>query len=133
MASVGFGFRDAWVLRAPKGVSVIDLVVRSRTEGDHAVLDVEGEVDMFTAPKLREKIVQLVDEGRYRIVVNLEGVTFMDSTGLGTLVGGLKRVKEHDGVLALVCTNRPVLRVLGITGLNNVFPVHDSVDQAVGR
>ena len=85
---------------------------------------------MFTAPKLREKLVQTVEEGCYRIVVDLQGVSFMDSTGLGTLVGGLKRVKEHEGTLALVCTSRPVLRVLSITGLNNVFPVYDSVEQA---
>ena len=109
----------------------IDLLVRSRTEGPWAIVDVEGEVDMFTAPKLRERIVQLIDEGHHKITVNLQGVSFMDSTGLGTLVGGLKRVKEHDGALALVCTNRPVLRVLSITGLNNVFPVFDTVEQAV--
>ena len=93
-------------------------------------MEVQGEVDMFTAPKLREKLVQTVEEGCYRIVVDLQGVSFMDSTGLGTLVGGLKRVKEHEGTLALVCTSRPVLRVLSITGLNNVFPVYDSVEQA---
>jgi anti-sigma B factor antagonist len=86
---------------------------------------------MFTAPKLREKLVQTVEEGGYKIIVNLENVSFMDSTGLGTLVGGLKRVKEHEGTLALVCSSRPVLRVLSITGLNNVFPIYNSVDEAV--
>ena len=87
---------------------------------------------MFTAPKLRERLVQSVDEGNYNIIVDLQDVSFMDSTGLGTLVGGLKRVKEHEGSLALVCSSRPVLRVLSITGLNNVFPIHDSVEQALG-
>jgi len=86
---------------------------------------------MFTAPKLRERLVETVDQGRYQIIVNLQGVSFMDSTGLGTLVGGLKRVKEHEGTLALVCSSRPVLRVLSITGLNNVFPIHETVEQAV--
>ncbi|HVL32207.1 MAG TPA: STAS domain-containing protein [Actinomycetota bacterium] len=105
-------------------------MVSSRMDGPWAVVEVQGEVDMFTAPKLREKLVQTVEEGCYRIVVDLQGVSFMDSTGLGTLVGGLKRVKEHEGTLALVCTSRPVLRVLSITGLNNVFPVYDSVEQA---
>lgn len=112
-------------------MSAIDLVVQSRQVGPKAVVDVEGEVDMFTAPKLRERIVQLIDQGEYDIVVNLEKVGFMDSTGLGTLVGGLKRIKEHDGSLSLVCTSRPVLRVLSITGLDNVFPIHGSVDEAV--
>lgn len=112
-------------------MSTIDFVVESRTEGPWTVIDVTGEVDMFTAPKLREKLVQTVDQGAYKIIVNLEGVSFMDSTGLGTLVGGLKRVKEHDGTLGLVCSSRPVLRVLTITGLNNVFPIHESVEQAL--
>lgn len=94
-------------------------------------MEVAGEVDMFTAPKLRERLVQAVDQGNYRIVVDLQGVSFMDSTGIGTLVGGLKRVKEHEGTLALVCTQRPVLRVLTITGLTNVFPIYDSLEQAL--
>jgi len=111
----------------------MDLDVRSRSQGDWAVLSVEGEIDMFTAPKLREALVGLVDSGSYRIVVDLQGVTFMDSTGLGTLVGGLKRVKEHDGALSLVCSSRPVMRVLTITGLNNVFPIHGSIDDAVAE
>jgi anti-sigma B factor antagonist len=109
----------------------VDFVVQSRPEGKRLVLEVEGEVDMFTAPKLRERLVQVVEEGNYDIIVDLEKVSFMDSTGLGTLVGGLKRVKEHEGTLALVCSNRPVLRVLTITGLNNVFPIYESLDQAL--
>jgi anti-sigma B factor antagonist len=112
-------------------VATIDFAVESRQEGAWTVVDVQGEVDMFTAPKLRERLVETVDQGHHKIVVNLQGVSFMDSTGLGTLVGGLKRVKEHDGILALVCSSRPVLRVLSITGLNNVFPIHESVEQAL--
>jgi anti-sigma B factor antagonist len=112
-------------------VAAIDFVVDSRQEGSWTIVDVQGEVDMFTAPKLRERLVETVDQGKYKIIVNLQGVSFMDSTGLGTLVGGLKRVKEHDGILALVCSSRPVLRVLSITGLNNVFPIHETVEQAL--
>lgn len=113
-------------------MTAIDLRVDSRQEGAWAVLEVEGEVDIFTAPKLRERLVGLIDSGRTRVLVDLDRVSFMDSTGLGTLVGGLKRIKEADGTLALVCTSRPVLRLLTITGLNAVFPVHDSVGAAVG-
>lgn len=107
--------------------------MQARTEGPWVVVDVEGEVDMFTAPKLRERLVQTVDQGNYRIVVDLQGVSFMDSTGLGTLVGGLKRVKEHDGTLALVCSQRAVLRVLTITGLTNVFPIFESLQEALAQ
>ena len=96
-----------------------------------AVLAVHGEVDVYTAPQFREQLIQLVDQGQRSILVDLEGVEFLDSTGLGVLVGGLKRVRSHDGDLALVCTQRRILKVLEITGLTKVFTIHDSVDAAV--
>lgn len=110
----------------------MDLSLDVRTERDTVVLEVSGEVDIYTAPKLREKLVELVEGGSHRIVVDLEGVGFMDSTGLGSLVAGLKRVKERGGEMALVCTRDPVLKVLGITGLDRVFDVHGSVSEALG-
>lgn len=116
--------------RGPEGVRPIDLSLGSRTEGGWTVVDVKGEVDLFTAPKLREHVVGLVEEDERRIVVNLEDVEFMDSTGLGVLVGALKRLKEKDGQLALVCPQGSVLRVLTVTGLNKVFAIYDSVEEA---
>lgn len=98
----------------------------------HSVVDVKGEIDVYTAPKLREKLIELVSEGSYDVVVNLEGVDFLDSTGLGVLVGALKRVKAHDGSLALVCTQDKILKIFKITGLTKVFPIHESVDEATG-
>lgn len=97
----------------------------------YTVLAVLGEVDVYTAPRLREKLVELVSEGRYKIVVDLAGVDFLDSTGLGVLVGGLKRLRSHDGDLTLVCTQHPVLKVFEITGLTKVFSIFESVDAAV--
>ena len=70
----------------------------------------------------------MMDEGHYRLVVDLEGVEFMDSTGLGVLVSCLKRAKEHGGDLSLVCTSPQILRVLSITGLDKVFEVRASLD-----
>ena len=103
------------------------------TESDGAtVLTVRGEVDVYTAPKLREKLVELVAQRRYRIIVDLEAVDFLDSTGLGVLVGGLKRVRGHDGDLSLVCTHQRILKVFEITGLTKVFTIHDSLDAALG-
>ncbi len=102
------------------------------TESDGAtVLTVRGEVDVYTAPKLREKLVELVAQRRYMIVVDLEAVDFLDSTGLGVLVGGLKRLRSHDGDLSLVCTQHRILKVFEITGLTKVFTIHDSVGAAV--
>jgi anti-sigma B factor antagonist len=109
----------------------MDLDLQVRRQEDHAVLEVAGEIDVYTAPKLREKLIELVNEGSYRLVVDLERVDFLDSTGLGVLVGGLKRVRNHEGSLKLVCTQDKILKIFRITGLTKVFPIHDSVDDAV--
>lgn len=102
------------------------------TEYDNGttVLAVRGEVDVYTAPRLREKLVELVSAGHHAIVVDLEAVDFLDSTGLGVLVGGLKRLRSHDGDLSLVCTQQRILKVFEITGLTKVFTIHESVDSA---
>ena len=112
------------------GVIPIDLLLDSTTEGDWAVLSVKGDVDIYTAPRLRERIIQLADDGQRRIVADLQGVEFMDSTGLSVLVAGLKRLKENEGVLALVVTREPVLRILTITGLDRVFPIYSDLAAA---
>lgn len=110
----------------------MELGIDVHKKDSHSVVDVKGEIDVYTAPKLREKLIELVSEGSYDVVVNLEGVDFLDSTGLGVLVGALKRVKAHDGSLALVCTQDKILKIFKITGLTKVFPIHDSVDEATG-
>jgi anti-sigma B factor antagonist len=108
----------------------MELGLDVRKVDGHSVVDVKGEIDVYTAPKLREKLIELVSEGSYDVVVNLEGVDFLDSTGLGVLVGALKRVKAHDGNLSLVCTQDKILKIFKITGLTKVFPIFDSVEEA---
>src|ERR1700722_8734236 len=100
------------------------------TRPPYAVLAVKGEVDVYTAPRLRERLADLVSQGKHRIVVDLDGVGFFDSTGLGVLVGGLKRVRSHEGDLTLVCTQARILKVFEITGLTKVFDIYDSVESA---
>ena len=103
----------------------------SGPSGDRTVVEVGGEIDVYTAPKLRDKISELVATGAYDIVVDMHEVEFLDSTGLGVLVGGLKRVRAHDGSLRLVCTQERILKIFRSTGLTKVFPIHSSVDEAV--
>ncbi|MFL5766494.1 MAG: STAS domain-containing protein [Actinomycetota bacterium] len=103
----------------------------TRELADWTVVDVKGEVDLYTSPRLRERIVELVEDGHIRIVVNLEEVGFLDSSGLGALVGALKRVNERGGRLVLVCPEGSPLKVLTITGLDKVFAIHGSVDAAL--
>jgi anti-sigma B factor antagonist len=109
----------------------VELTLNHRREGDKTVLEVGGEVDVYTAPKLREKLVELVGEGLYDVVVDMTKVEFLDSTGLGVLVGGLKRVRSHDGSLALVCSQERILKIFRITGLTKVFPIYDTLDEAL--
>ena len=109
----------------------MDLSLATRTVSDRTVVVVSGEIDVYTAPKLREQIVSLVDEGQYHLIIDMSGVEFLDSTGLGVLVGGLKRVRAHDGSLALVCDEERILKIFRITGLTKVFPIHATVDEAV--
>ena len=95
------------------------------------VVDVGGEIDIYTAQRLRELLIDLVSKDNYQLVVNMDKVEFVDSTGLGVLVGGLKRVRAHDGSLDLVCTREQILRIFRITGLTKVFGIHQTVDQAI--
>lgn len=110
----------------------VDLALESRNENGWAVLQVRGEVDLYTSPQLRDGITELLDQGANRIVIDLSGIEFMDSTGLGVLVVGLKRAKERDGEFALVCREGSVQKILSITGLDRVFSIHGSVAEATG-
>jgi anti-sigma B factor antagonist len=109
----------------------VDLKLGHHAQDGIEVIDVQGEIDMYTAPRLRELLIDLVSQGSYRLVVNLDKVGFLDSTGLGVLVGGLKRVRAHDGSLDLVCTQQRILKILKITGLTQVFGIYQTVDQAI--
>lgn len=106
----------------------MDLTLSTRVVAGRAIVAVGGEIDVYTAPKLRDTITELVADGSYQIVVDMTEVEFLDSTGLGVLVGGLKKVRAHDGALELVCNNDRLLKIFKITGLAKVFVIHDSVD-----
>ena len=80
---------------------------------------------------MREQLIALVNDQRYHIVVNLEAVDFIDSTGLGVLISGLKRVRTHGGRFALVCTEPRILKVFEITGLLAVFNVCGTIEEAI--
>jgi anti-sigma B factor antagonist len=95
------------------------------------VISVHGEVDVSTAPRLRQQLIEVATSGSSLVIVDLEPVEFLDSTGLGVLVSGLKRFRTLEGDLLLVCTQRRVLKVFEITGLTAVFSMHSSVGDAV--
>jgi anti-sigma B factor antagonist len=110
------------------GVSVS---VSIRSQGAVSVLDVGGDVDVHTASAVRDALNRELDSGRRDIVVDLERVTFIDSTGLGVLVAGHHRLAADGGQLRVVCAQDRILRLLDITGLRQVLAVHDTVPHAL--
>jgi len=109
----------------------VDLTLTTREADGRTIVAVGGEIDVYTAPRLRDKITELVGEGAYHLVVDMQAVEFLDSTGLGVLVGALKKVRQHDGSLELVCTQERLLKIFRITGLAKVFVIHDTAEAAL--
>ena len=98
---------------------------------DCAVLRVAGEVDAYTAPQLRERVIRLLADGEVHIVVDMREVEFLDSTGLGALVGSLKRLRVRQGSLMVVTSGGRILRLFQITGLTRAFALYRSVLDAI--
>jgi anti-sigma B factor antagonist len=110
--------------------SFVDLSLDDRAAADSVVVAVQGQIDVYTAHDLRDRLIGFVDGGERHLIVDLEGVEFLDSTGLGVLVGALKRVRAGDGSLQLVCSEERLLKIFRITGLDKVFLIHASVEAA---
>ncbi|MCB1029837.1 MAG: STAS domain-containing protein [Acidimicrobiales bacterium] len=111
----------------------MDLRIDVGQQGSWTVLGVGGEIDVATAPRLRDQMIAALSEGKHNLVVNLEAVDFIDSTGLGVLISGLKRVKTHGGEFRLVSAEQRLLKIFEITGLDAVFNIHPSVDEATAQ
>ncbi len=90
------------------------------------IIGLEGEVDVYTAPQLKQQMIVLLEQGAKEVVVDLTKVDYLDSTALGVLIGGLKRLREIDGNLMLICPNARIKRVFEITGLDKIFDIHNS-------
>jgi anti-sigma B factor antagonist len=107
-----------------------DLVTRELGDGTFVVA-LTGEVDLYTAPELKSELLHLVTEGPNRIVVDLSGATFVDSTTLGVLLGAVKRLRLIGGELVIVCADLNIRRILSITLLDRAFTIYDTLDDAL--
>jgi anti-sigma B factor antagonist len=116
--------------RGPEGDPTVELRLDTRSEGEWTVLEVDGEIDLSTAPNLRSRVDQLIRDGVRSLVVDLEHVGFLDSSGLSALVAAMKHIEDVDGRLAIVCQHDPVLKVFMVTGLDRVFAIHGSLAEA---
>lgn len=110
----------------------MDIKVNVRpSDGEAHVVDLVGEIDVYTSPTVKEAITELIDDGHYHLIINLEGVRYIDSTGLGVLIGALKRVREHAGSVNLICTNPQVKKIFDITGLVKIFGIYENEQSAI--
>ena len=97
------------------------------------VISLAGEVDLYTAPEFKEQLLQVIGEGGKNVVVDFTKATFIDSTTLGVLVSGVKRLRTSDGQLSLVCSDRNITKIFEITGLDRVFTMYPTRDQALSE
>lgn len=111
----------------------VDLQVSTRLQDNRTVVAAAGEIDLYTAPTLQAQLTDVIRDGPAQVVIDLSGVEFCDSTGMNVLLVALKRVRERDGSLVLAGPQSPVRRILEITGLDTVFAVYPTVDEAVQR
>jgi anti-sigma B factor antagonist len=109
----------------------VDLGVQVSERDGWAVVRAHGDLDLTTAPRLREHVVQIVTGGQPRVVLDVEGVAFVDSTGLGVLVGLLKRARSQGGDLRLVSTRPSLRKILELTALDRALPLSADVSAAI--
>jgi anti-sigma B factor antagonist len=99
-------------------------------DGVHVVA-VKGEIDLFTAPEFKQRMGKPIEAGVLRLVVDLSATTFIDSSSLGVLIGAHRRLKQRDGNLVVVCDNETIVKTFKITGLDGVFTLVPSLDDAL--
>jgi len=100
---------------------------------DAYVISLAGEVDLYTAPEFKQQLLEVIGQGGKNVIVDFTSTTFIDSTTLGVLVGGVKRLRTNEGQLSLVCSDRNITKIFEITGLDRVFAIHASRDEAVAN
>jgi anti-sigma B factor antagonist len=106
--------------------------IKTEQLGDESyVIALAGEVDLYTAPEFKQQLLDVIAKGGRNVVVDFSHTTFIDSTTLGVLVGGVKRLRGNDGQLALVCSDRNITKIFEITGLDRVFSIYNTRAEAV--
>ena len=97
------------------------------------VISLAGEVDLYTAPEFKQQLLDVIGKGGKNVIVDFSDTTFIDSTTLGVLVGGVKRLRTNEGQLSLVCSDRNITKIFEITGLDKVFPIYATRVEAVEK
>jgi anti-sigma B factor antagonist len=108
-------------------------ITTEQTGDQQYVISLAGEVDLYTAPEFKQQLLDVIGKGAKDVVVDCANTTFIDSTTLGVLVGGVKRLRSNDGQLSLVCSDRNITKIFEITGLDRVFTIYPTRDEAVAK
>ena len=112
----------------------MDFSIDTEQVGDNRhVIALTGEVDLYTAPELKTQMLELIANGATEVVVDFTDTTFIDSTTLGVLVSGVKRLREKGGTLSIVCSDRNITKIFEITGLDRVFTIYPTRAEALER
>jgi anti-sigma B factor antagonist len=110
----------------------IGFAIEDRTADDEThVVAVAGEIDLFTSPEFKQRVSAPIDAGRTRVIVDLTETTFIDSSSLGVLIGAHRRLLRLDGRLVIVCCSDAIAKTFRITGLDGVFTIVGSLDEAL--
>ena len=108
--------------------------IKTEQLGDDAyVISLAGEVDLCTAPEFKQQLLEVIEQGGRDVIVDLSNTTFIDSTTLGVLVGGVKRLRTNEGQLSLVCSDRNITKIFEITGLDRVFTIYPTRNEALSQ
>jgi anti-sigma B factor antagonist len=108
-----------------------DLSIHVHVVDGRQVFELIGSLDIATSPTVRAALSSASEQGDHKLIVDLTKVDFLDSTGLGALIGGQRRAKEFDGEVRLVAKEGQILRLLRITGLLKVFSVYPTLEDAL--
>jgi anti-sigma B factor antagonist len=106
-------------------------ITTEKLDDTRYVISLAGEVDLYTAPEFKQQLLDAISQGAREVIVDLSNTTFIDSTTLGVLVGGVKRLRPNDGQLSLVCSDRNITKIFEITGLDRVFTIHGTREEAL--
>lgn len=98
---------------------------------DTHLIELSGEVDLYTAPDLKERLLSIIREGKNKILIDLSETTFIDSTTLGVLIGAIKRLRPGGGNVVLVCQDDSIRKVFEITGLDKIFSIYEDRQEAL--
>lgn len=108
-----------------------NFTVKAESRGHYEVIKVTGELDVYSSPWLREASIRAGERGRHHQVIDLQACSYMDATSLGVLVGALKRTRQHQGSLQVVCTSSALLSRFHLTGLEKVLTICPDLDTAL--